>query len=76
MKIWNTERYYYVFKTCVRQKTTPKRYQKLEFQTLRDTTGTPTTLCNSLVEWVGVGRSGSEWVGVGRSGLEWVGEYQ
>ena len=44
MKIWNSKRYYHVFKTCVRQKTTPKRYQKLEFQTLRDTTGTPTIL--------------------------------
>ena len=24
--------------------TTPKRYQRLEFQTLKDTTGTPTNL--------------------------------
>ena len=26
------------------QKTTPKRYKKLEFQTLKDTTSTPTIL--------------------------------
>ena len=33
-----------MFQTRLRQKTTPRRYQNLEFQTLKDTTSTPTTL--------------------------------
>ena len=41
MKIWNSKRYYHVFKTYVRQKTTPKRYQKLEFQTPKRYNGHP-----------------------------------
>ena len=41
MKIWNSKRYYHVFKTCMRQKTTPKRYQKLEFQTPKRYDGHP-----------------------------------
>ena len=39
--MWNSKRYYHVFKTCVRQKTTPKRYQKLEFQTSKRYDGHP-----------------------------------
>ena len=37
MKIWNPKRYYHMFKTSGK-KTTSARYQKLESQTLKDTT--------------------------------------
>ena len=40
MKIWNPKKYYRMFQTWGK-KTTPKRYQKFEFQTLNDTTSTP-----------------------------------
>ena len=43
MKIWNPKRYHDRFQTWGK-KTAPKRYQKLEFQTLKDTTSTPTIL--------------------------------
>ena len=44
MKIWNPKKYYYMFQTWGK-KTAPKRCQKLESQTLKDTTSTaPTTL--------------------------------
>ena len=43
MKIWNPKRYHDRFQTLDRE-TTPKRHQKLRFQTLKDTTSTPTIL--------------------------------
>ena len=43
MKIWNPERYHHRFQTWGIIKTS-ERYQKLEFQTLKDTTSTPTIL--------------------------------
>ena len=49
MKIWNPKRYHHVFKTCIRQKTTPKRYQKLEFQTLGDKNPPGKTLNSSFI---------------------------
>ena len=43
MKIWIFKIHYYMFQTWVK-KTTCKRYQILEFQTLKDTTSIPATL--------------------------------
>ena len=42
MKIWSHKRYHIGFK--LEAKKIPKRYQKLEFQTLKDTTSTHTIL--------------------------------